>query len=362
MKKVLFATSALVASTGFAAADVSISGYAEMGIVGGSDGAVTQFHQDIDVTFSMSGTTDNGLTFGAAVDLDEAAVDSCASTSLIGVGADDAAAVADLEAADVENVETVADGNSVAVATTTACTENAMGAAGEHGGVAVFISGAMGTLTLGDTDGGFDWGMSEVPGGPGGIADDNTGHAGWNGNGGLDGTFDGQVLRYNHSVGGLGFAVSLEMDDADAADSDPVIGLGLRYSMGDLGLGFGYQSATVGGNDRTVTGMSVSYSMGDISLGANYSSQSRDGWAEDQDHVGIGMSYSMDAITMGVNYGAYDNIGGVAGDDRAGFGFSAGYDLGGGASILFAYGVTTDHEDGAAAEVSTWSLGLAMSF
>jgi len=293
---------------------VSVSGYAEMGISGGS-AAETQFHTDIDVTFSMSGTTDNGLTFGASVDLDE-------GTNIGGT-----------------------DGAS------------------DNDGVAVFISGAAGTLTMGDTDGGFDWGMSEVPGGPGGIADDNTGHGGWNGNGGLDGLHDGVVLRYDHSIGGLGFAVSVEMDDtAGATEGDAVIGLGLRYSVGDLGIGIGYQtgSDTGPGVDQTVMGISLAYSMGDLSLGANYSVRERTG-SVDEGHMAIGMSYSMDAITLGVNWGQYSDQGGVAGADDAGFGFSAGYDLGGGASILFAYGDTTDDGTGASG-ASTWSLGLAMSF
>jgi hypothetical protein len=58
----------------------------------------------------MSGTADNGTTFGAAIDLDENAA---------GVGLNDA-------------------------------------------GVAIFISGDLGTLTLGDTDGALDWAMQEV--------------------------------------------------------------------------------------------------------------------------------------------------------------------------------------------------------
>ena len=69
MKKVLFATTTLVATTGFAAADVTLSGLAQMGIQGGEN-VDTTFVQDIDVTFTMSGETDNGLTFGAAIDLD----------------------------------------------------------------------------------------------------------------------------------------------------------------------------------------------------------------------------------------------------------------------------------------------------
>jgi outer membrane protein OmpU len=71
MKKVLFATTALVATAGVASADIALSGVAQMGIQGGSGNATTQFVQDIDITFTMSGTADNGTTFGAAIDLDE---------------------------------------------------------------------------------------------------------------------------------------------------------------------------------------------------------------------------------------------------------------------------------------------------
>jgi outer membrane protein OmpU len=313
MKKVLFATSALVASAGFAAADVSLSGSAEMGIVGGDRYDQTQFWTHVDVNFSLSGTTDNGLTFGASVDLDEA-----------------------------DNIN--GDGND---------------------GVAVFISGGFGTLTMGDTDGGFDGGMSEVPTGSGSINDSETWHAGFNGNGGLDGTYnDDQILTYSHSVGALGFAVSIELDDTAGVNDDPVIGLGLRYSMGDLGIGLGYQSTgTAAGVDTEIMGVSLSYAMGDMAMGLNYSALSTDGWTEDQVHVGVGVSYSMDAITVGVNWGQTDGIGGDAVAESDGFGLSAGYNLGGGASILVGYGsqsVTTS--GGVTTDTDSWSLGVSMSF
>ncbi|MCP3969641.1 MAG: porin, partial [Rhodobacteraceae bacterium] len=54
MKKVLLATTALVASAGIASAQgVALSGSAEMGIIGGT-GMEVQFHSDIDVTFTLS--------------------------------------------------------------------------------------------------------------------------------------------------------------------------------------------------------------------------------------------------------------------------------------------------------------------
>ena len=49
MKKILFATTALVATAGVAAVDVAVSGGAEMGLFGGT-GIETQFFTDIDVT------------------------------------------------------------------------------------------------------------------------------------------------------------------------------------------------------------------------------------------------------------------------------------------------------------------------
>jgi len=313
-----------------------------MGVVGGDSVTVaagnvatvtsmqTQFHTDIDVTFTLSGTTDNGLTFGAAVDLDEA--------------------------------ENIGSDNGQGDACAAGCGDSAA----DHDGFAVFLSGNFGTVTMGDTDGGFDWGMAEVPTGSGSIADNETGHAGYNGNGGLDGTFDGQILRYDHSVGGLGFAVSIELDDTGAAASDPVIGLGLRYSIANINLGLGYQSATtVAGVDLEAMGLSIGTTIADIALGLNYSvNSSSAAGAVDQTHVGIGASYSMDAITIGVNWGRYDDFGNAAGAERSGFGLSAGYDLGGGASILLGYGSSTHVPAGGGAGVdsSNWSLGLSMSF
>src|SRR6056297_1358365 len=80
MKKILFATTALVASAGIASAEVALSGYAELGVFENQNGTgdgfsgdatKAQVFSDIDVTFSMSGEADNGLTFGASIDLDE---------------------------------------------------------------------------------------------------------------------------------------------------------------------------------------------------------------------------------------------------------------------------------------------------
>ena len=80
MKKVLLASTALVVTSSAAMAEVGLSGYAEMGIVGGGGAMETQFHHDLDVKFSLSGESDNGLSFGATIDLDEVG-DDCTITT-----------------------------------------------------------------------------------------------------------------------------------------------------------------------------------------------------------------------------------------------------------------------------------------
>ena len=65
MKKILLATTLLAASTGFAAAEVAVSGSARMGIT--YDGADFLYSSRVRVKFVMSGETDGGLAFGAEV-------------------------------------------------------------------------------------------------------------------------------------------------------------------------------------------------------------------------------------------------------------------------------------------------------
>jgi outer membrane protein OmpU len=71
MKKILLATSVLAATTGFAAAEVTVSGSARMGLVYDSISGETLFSSRVRVKFNMVGTTDGGLEFGAEVRADQ---------------------------------------------------------------------------------------------------------------------------------------------------------------------------------------------------------------------------------------------------------------------------------------------------
>jgi outer membrane protein OmpU len=324
MKNILLTSTALVAFAGAAAADVAITGYAEMGIFGGS-AIETQFFTDIDVTFSMSGETDNGLTFGAAIDIDEAAG--------------------------------------------TATTNNA-----DDGGVAMFISGNFGTLTLGDTDGALDWAITDIGnmGNPGSLADDETAHAAYIGNG-IDGRYDGQILRYNYSFGDFGVAVSVEQDDTGTVDDGFAIGFKYSMDMGGVGIdfGLGYQEATIGAaitsgvfnglttnDDISVTGMSVVGNFGDFQAGLNYGEIRSDLQPlADGDYIGFGVGYSANGLSVHANYAELDVLN--VPSDRDGYGLAVAYDLGGGASVKGAYG---SGSVGSAASTDSFSLGLALSF
>ena len=329
MKKVLFATTALVATAGFAAAEVNVSGYAEMGVFGGSHLAtadeaaadptltegvdsvdtVTQFHTDWDVTFSMTGETDNGLSFGASIDLDEGGNQSAVK--------DDA----------------------------------------DDGGATVFISSGPMTLTMGDTDGAMDKAITDVGIGSA-IRDDHTSHAGYVGGNYADGEHDGQIARLDYALSNVTLSLSVEHDDG--GNHDPVWGIGAAFSTElaglDLGLGIGHQSGEdAAGEDVSSTAISVSTTF-DSGLKAilNYAVGEEDG--DDYNHMAIGLGYSMNQLTVSANYGAWDwdDSG-----DASGWGLAVNYDFGGGMVAQLGYG--SSDVDGVD-DVSTWSAGLAMSF
>lgn len=317
MKKILFATTALVATAGVAAADVAVTGGVEMGVVGGDRyGDVTQFWTSHEVTFTMSGEADNGLTFGAAVQLDESTASG---------GTDDQ-------------------------------------------GANVFVAYGAARLTMGDTDGAFDAALTEVAIG-GSIDDSETAHAGYSGNGGLDATYDNQVATFQYSFDSFTGYISAEVDDTGVGD--PVWGLGVKYSADlggqTLGVGLGYQSTDVNGGvaggGREIWGISLNTTFSNgLQAVLNYSSQSRDAWAADETHTAIGLGYTMNAMTIGFNYGVYDDENGVTGDKDSGYGLAVNYDLGGGLAVQVGYGKSDLENGGVSTESDTFSLGLAMSF
>ena len=318
MKKILLATTALVGFAGAASAEVTISGSAEMGIAGGNRGAVTQFWTQIDATFSMSGTTDGGLTFGADIDLDES------------------------------------DGRNTTIFPTIGASPAFAGLT--QGGETIFISGSFGKITMGDTDGALDWAAQEIYMGSA-IADDHSSHAGAYAFTGLDGTAGGQIARYEYSFGSFAAAVSAEIDTSPA--NNDVFGVGVKYS-GDfggtaVGFGLGYQDNSV----VQVWAASANATMSNgIAINVGYADFDTIGtWA------GIGVGYTTGALLVQANYGAYDLTGGGTVD---GWGLVANYDLGGGAVVMAGYGTgdfaSSTGIGGLYGSEDTFSIGLGLAF
>ena len=332
MKRVILATTALVFAGGMASSDVAITGSAELGVSGEKD-KDAKLHRDIQVSFALSGATDTGLSFGAAAALHEAADSRFSKKS-------------------------------------------------------VHISGVFGTLTLGNIDGAFDNALTET-GSAGSIADNETGHPGYDGNAGLDDKNNSAaILRYDYTLGAITTSLSGEFNEADSSNS--TLGAGVKWS-GDLGgvgigIGLGYQTgdwsvarvyakdamygepAVVGVpakvEDGSAVGASLSVDMGNgLSTVLNASNVSIDSTAGDTKteskttHVGLGVTYTVDALTIGVNGGQKTTKGSVP-KKASGAGAAAIYSLGTGVSFKVGFGGGKD----GTAKKSSWSAGLAFSF
>ncbi|MFQ6753275.1 porin [Cereibacter sphaeroides] len=343
MKQILLATTALVMTAGVAAAEISFSGYAEMGVVGGGDGLLaplpagrdtneTQFHNDFNLIVTMTSETDTGLAFGASVEISKDEGDSNGNFS------------ADNEAA--------------------------------------FISGAFGTLTMGEIDGAMDWAMTENVGNPGSIGDDETTHAGYFGAYG-DGKYDNQIARYEYSFGDFGVAISAELDDTDTNGDGYAIGAKYKGDFGGFGMGFGlaYQTFETLGTGLGSQGSSLNavalatdgdvFVGGDVELlGASVNADFNNGFVaglaytdissdvRDGNHLGVSAGFTTGAFQIGANYGVFD----MDGLDKVkGYGIAAAYDLGGGLKLHGGYG-DSDFGGGLDDDNETYSVGLSMSF
>ncbi|MBV2358877.1 porin [Thalassococcus sp. CAU 1522] len=324
MKKILFATTALVVTAGVASAEVAVTGFAELGVFKDENRVndVTQTHTDIDVTFKMSGEADNGLTFGASFDLDEI------------------------------------DGGGDRTDDT------------QFDDATVFLSFGGAKLTVGDTDSAFDARLTETAIGDT-IRDDHTVHPGYNGNSYLDERLDTQVVRFDYTFDAFTGSISVNSDDSGTLD--PTWSLGVSYNAElaglTLGVGLGYIKADsdAPGVYDEIIGLSLNTTFNNgLRAIVNYShwSDNTSGGADDANHWGIGLGYTMNALTVSANYGIYDFDNDL---ENSGWGLVANYDLGGGLVAQFgAGGGDCDVVVGECAAVgdyeTTYSLGLAMSF
>jgi outer membrane protein OmpU len=295
MKKILLATSALVMFAGAAAAEVAVTGTARMGVV--YDGTDAFFSSRFRVIFTASGETDGGLSFGASVRNDQS-----------GVGNE-------------------ANGDST-----------------------VFISGAFGKITMGDTGNAVDSILGQVSG------------VGYTGLGDLNEIgFLPRVVtgaQYEYSTGPLTFAIGLgqNLDAAPVAPATDAPGedfysVAVKYATDTFSVGVGYEDVADDSDAVGDTANSQVTLMGTATFGAatvKLKIVDRD-VATDNTAAALSVDYVAGATT--ITAFATDNVD-FAGTDTLGLGAS--YDLGGGAAMVG--GVVDNGTDTIA------DLGLTFSF
>ena len=315
MKQFLFATSALVALSGAAYAEVAVTGDGRMGMVW--DGDDVQFSSRARAKFTMTGETDSGLSFGGAFRVDQ------------------------------ENYSSNPEGRSAA-----------HGTAG-----AVFISGSYGKLSMGDvvsaaeaaigdlpeigyTDGEFAGDPEEVDYLTGDGENEAQGPTAlyeytFNGVKLFASMSDGSRRDCSATIGSLG-CYSFDADD----ETDLAYSVAAGYEMGAYSFGLGYSKfgdaseIVLGGTAAfdafKVKGFYAKYddraagSAGEWGLpaGTNY----------DQAY-GLGVEYAM-ANGVGIQ-GVWirrevdfaDGVVTDASDSYDAYGIGASYDLGGGATL-----------------------------
>lgn len=276
MKKVLLASSILALSAGVAAAEISFSGSAVMGI---GDNGVDDVRSIMEtyLTASASGETSNGLQFGFETTMATYSTDGNDDPNTDDFIADD--------------------------------------------GTSVYISGAFGKLSMGSVAEADEVATLADIGGLAGLGVDNVAEQ-YTGD-----SFGRQSHDVNYTYSGGALTASLSAHIGAAGEGDGYAA-GIKYAFGDAYVGLGYNDDNISANAGTVTSVYAGGTFGAFGVKAMWSQYSPDAAGADLDAWGVHASYTADALTLTAE---------VADSDTAldtAYGIGAAYDLGGGASVV----------------------------
>ncbi len=257
MKTILLTSTALVMSTGIAFAEVSVGGDGRMGVVS-TDGGDVKFSSRVRISFTATGETDNGLTFGGSIRAD-----------------------------------------------------NAGGGASGTGG-SVNVAGAFGKVAMGDVNSA----SKAAVGNAGGVG--YTGLGDFNEIKYIGGGNDPSAL-WNYTMGDLTMYASAGNPNYDDAVNDEDVDLSgaISYSLGDVGFGVGVERR----GDMQTVAAGVNAALGDASVKLVYGSYD-DGVAgtANVDSYSASASFVSGAATFSAY--ASGNSKGVEGEDHFGIGAS----------------------------------------
>jgi outer membrane protein OmpU len=319
MKKVLLASTALIMSAGYAAADVSVGGDGRMGVIDPFDFVVVEgtvddpntpdvdesldvigggelsFTSRIRISFSASGETDAGLAFGGSIRADNAGGFNIRDSQGNTVGDDD-----------------FSTGNQPLELT------GGGGVLGQAG--SVFIEGAFGKLSMGDVDGAAKAAVGFVSGvGLTGLGDRN--ESAYIAN--VGGSLPGALYEYS----GGDWAVYISSSNSATligTEADAIAwAIGGSYSFGNFSVALGYEDNDAGAT-HIIGGLTGSF--GGFTGKFIYGQADFDTPVDDDDQWALSGDYTFGATTLTAYYND------VFGDNF--YGVGAAYDLGGGASLV----------------------------
>lgn len=350
MKKILLASTALVASAGFAAAEVKVGGdgyfgagygtYGDDGVFnttvldsnGNTEDRDYGFVYDLDIDFTISGESDSGLTFGGKGDLDD-----------MGQG-------------------------------------QSQGARGWE--AELFVSGDFGRLAMGDISGGTEQVIGDLHGvGLTGLGDANEFLFL------LDATAtNGPTARYDYAWEGLLLSFGMNDDEGYA--------IGAGYDGGIWNVGLGYESIKSGtdvvlvdndsgfdasnfivdsnGNplgagftttdDASQVIGAVGLSIAGFDLKAIYGDMDFDeATVEGAKQYGVSAGYGFDAFSVAAYWRRIEvENKGAADTDNDIYGLGAAYDLGGGLALKA--GVAQFDYDNATEKLTVADFGISFDF
>lgn len=253
MKKVLFASTALVLSAGVAAAEVKVGGDGRMGVIDGFGASDLAFTSRLRISFAASGETDGGLTFGGSMRIDQ---------------------------------------------------EDELGQRASNGTAgSVFVQGAFGKLSMGDVDSAAEKSTGDVSGvGLTGLGD-------YNETSFLTSNDNDPSALYEYTAGDLSFYLSANQPSGPQGYS-----VGVKYAAANYTAGIGYENMeVVGAADQNQITVGGSASFGDATAKAVYATRDT-GAANNADQWGLSLDYTMGATTATVFYTDQTDL---AGDYKA---------------------------------------------
>ncbi|WP_299608748.1 porin [uncultured Tateyamaria sp.] len=295
MKKVLFATTALVATTGMAAAEISFGGFGRFGLVydEGNDDQDTRIEQRFRLTATGTTTSDNGLEFEGRIRFQTDDQDNGASNVANNSAAGFAVSTGGFRL-DVGHVSDVLDSGDVV----------------DYYGFGVGLTSSLEQSTgFGLPASGFGTGDADVP----------------------------PTVKLRYTVGDFTVAASVT-DDNDITDTDFDGATGVNTSTTtdreeyQIGVGYNFGNYSVGFAYGNEDGSEVEVITGGPDAGTTTTDIDNDFWA-------LSFGGEIGALAFSILIADYD-----ANDDTS-YGFSVKYDVGAATEIRFAFADTGIDDD-----------------